>query len=137
MTVLVGPVTPRTCQEQCMRDLALAPPSTPPLTGGLADSLFETATRTPTLPMLARRRDPASSTWEEVTAVEFRDEVVDIAKGRIASGLSPGHRAAIMARPRYEGAVLCHARCAEGAGGGRSYPCAPPGPRLAIVARRR
>ena len=81
-----------------MHDPALAPRTVPPLTGSLADSLFETAARTPTLPMLARRRDPGSTAWDEVTAVEFRDEVVDLAKGLIASGISPGDRVAILAR---------------------------------------
>ncbi len=38
-----------------MHDPALAPRAAAPLTGGLADSLFETAARTPALPMLARR----------------------------------------------------------------------------------
>ncbi|CAL9367345.1 Long-chain-fatty-acid--CoA ligase FadD15 [Streptomyces sp. enrichment culture] len=98
-----------------MRDLALAPPSAPPLTGGLADSLFETAAENPTLPMLARRASTASSTWEEITAVEFRDAVVDLAKGLIASGISPGQRVAIMARTRYEWTVLCHALWTVGA----------------------
>ncbi|GAB2888310.1 AMP-dependent synthetase/ligase [Streptomyces deserti] len=98
-----------------MRDLAPAPPAAPPLTGGLADSLFETADRNPTLPMLAHRPDPASTTWQEVTAVEVRDEVVDLAKGLIASGISPGRRVAIMARTRYEWTVLAYALWAVGA----------------------
>ncbi|WP_309063995.1 AMP-dependent synthetase/ligase, partial [Streptomyces sp.] len=98
-----------------MRDLALAPPSVSPLTGGLADSLFETAAESPTLPMLAHRTSPGSSTWEEITAVEFRDMVVDLAKGLIASGISPGRRVAIMARTRYEWTVLCHALWTVGA----------------------
>ncbi len=98
-----------------MRDSALAPPSAPPLTGGLADSLFARAAESPTLPVLARRTGPASATWEEVTAVEFRDEVVDLAKGLIASGISPGTRVAIMARTRYEWTVLCHALWTVGA----------------------
>ncbi|MFD3504914.1 AMP-dependent synthetase/ligase [Streptomyces sp. NPDC058676] len=98
-----------------MRDLALAPPAAHPLTGGLADSVFETAARNPTLPMLARRSDAASSVWEEVTAVELRDEVVDLAKGLVASGISPGHRVAIMARTRYEWTVLGYALWAVGA----------------------
>ncbi|MFF8971668.1 AMP-dependent synthetase/ligase [Streptomyces sp. NPDC014995] len=97
-----------------MRDVALAPPAASPLTGGLADSVFETAARTPTLPVLARR-SAGSDAWEEVTAVELRDEVVDLAKGLIASGISPGHRVAIMARTRYEWSVLCHALWAVGA----------------------
>lgn len=98
-----------------MRDLALAPPSVSPLTGGLADSVFETAARNPTLPMLARRPDPSATTWEEVTAVEVRDEVVDLAKGLVASGIAPGNRVAIMARTRYEWTVLSHALWAVGA----------------------
>ncbi|MFH0521487.1 AMP-dependent synthetase/ligase [Streptomyces sp. M41] len=98
-----------------MRDLGLAPPSVTALTGGLADSVFETAARNPTLPMLARRPDPASPVWEEVTAVELRDEVTDLAKGLIASGISPGHRVAVMARTRYEWTVLSYALWTVGA----------------------
>ncbi|MFF0115073.1 AMP-dependent synthetase/ligase [Streptomyces prasinus] len=98
-----------------MRDLALAPQAASPLTGGLADSLFETAAESPDLPMLARRADPASASWEEVTALEFRDQVVDLARGLVASGLSPGGRVAIMARTRYEWTVLCYALWTVGA----------------------
>ncbi|MFH8447959.1 AMP-dependent synthetase/ligase [Streptomyces fungicidicus] len=98
-----------------MRDLALAPPSTPPLTGGLADSLFERAAGSPTLPMLAHRTGPASATWEEITAVDFRDRVVALAKGLVASGISPGDRVAIMARTRHEWTLLGHALWTVGA----------------------
>ncbi|GHD33621.1 AMP-dependent synthetase/ligase [Streptomyces galbus] len=97
-----------------MRDTAMAPPAASPLTAGLADSVFETAARTPTLPVLARR-SPVTGAWEEVTAVELRDEVVDLAKGFVASGISPGHRVAIMARTRYEWTVLSYALWAVGA----------------------
>ncbi|MEU6376093.1 AMP-dependent synthetase/ligase [Streptomyces sp. NPDC046909] len=98
-----------------MRDVALAPPPVSPLTGGLADSVFEAAARNPTLPTLARHPEPSSDVWEEVSAVEVRDEVVDLAKGLVASGISPGHRVAIMARTRYEWTVLSHALWAVGA----------------------
>ncbi|MEW1871658.1 AMP-dependent synthetase/ligase [Streptomyces caelestis] len=98
-----------------MRDLALAPPSASPLTGGLADSLFETAAGSPGLPMLAHRAHPASATWERITALEFRDEVVALAKGLVASGISPGARVAIMARTRYEWTLLGHALWTVGA----------------------
>ncbi|MGV9285189.1 AMP-dependent synthetase/ligase [Streptomyces sp. NPDC003730] len=98
-----------------MHDPALAPRAVPPLTGGLADSLFETAARTPALPMLARRRSPGSAVWDQVSAVEFRDEVVDVAKGLIASGVSPGDRVAIMARTRYEWTVFSYALWTVGA----------------------
>lgn len=98
-----------------MRDLGLAPPTVTPQTGGLADSVFETAVLEPTLPLLARRPDSSSALWEEVTAVEVRDEVADLAKGLIASGISPGHRVAIMARTRYEWTVFSNALWAVGA----------------------
>ncbi|MFC5218494.1 AMP-dependent synthetase/ligase [Streptomyces coerulescens] len=107
-----------------MRDLGLAPPSVTPLTGGLADSLFEMAAVNPTLPMLARRPDPSSPVWEEVTAVELRDEVADLAKGLVASGISPGHRVAIMARTRYEWTVLSYALWTVGAEVVPIYPTA-------------
>ncbi|MFE0508498.1 AMP-dependent synthetase/ligase [Streptomyces sp. NPDC058964] len=98
-----------------MRDLALAPAAVPPLTGGLADSVFDMAVRNPTLPVLARRPDSAATTWEEVTAIELRDEVVDVAKGLVACGISPGNRVAVMSRTRYEWTVLAHALWAVGA----------------------
>ncbi|WP_333777215.1 AMP-dependent synthetase/ligase [Streptomyces sp. IBSBF 3136] len=98
-----------------MRDVALAPAALPPLTGGLADTVFWSAERNPTLPLLARRADPAASGWQEVTAVELRDEVVDLAKGLIAAGISPGHRVALMARTRYEWTVFAHALWTVGA----------------------
>ncbi|MFJ5263105.1 AMP-dependent synthetase/ligase [Streptomyces sp. NPDC088387] len=98
-----------------MRDVALAPSAGPPLTAGLADSLFEKAFEDPTQPMLARRPDPASQVWEAVTAVEVRDEVLDVAKGLVACGITPGHRVAIMSRTRYEWTVFCYALWAVGA----------------------
>ncbi|MFE9775248.1 AMP-dependent synthetase/ligase [Streptomyces sp. NPDC005931] len=107
-----------------MRDLALAPPSASPLTGGLADSLFETAAESPTLPMLARRPTASSTAWERITAAEFRDEVVDLAKGLIASGIAPGRRVAVMARTRYEWTVLCYALWTVGAEVVPVYPTA-------------
>lgn len=98
-----------------MRDVAMAPYKATPLTGGLADSIFATAARNPTLPVLARRPGPGSREWEEVSAVEFRDEVVDLARGLIASGITPGNRVAVMARTRYEWTVLSYALWAVGA----------------------
>ncbi|MFF3912368.1 AMP-dependent synthetase/ligase [Streptomyces sp. NPDC001852] len=98
-----------------MRDVALAPAVAPPLSGGLADSVFDTAERSPTLPVLAHRVDSAATVWQEVTAVELRDEVVELAKGLIAAGISPGHRVALMSRTRYEWTVFCHALWAVGA----------------------
>ncbi|MFG3550488.1 AMP-dependent synthetase/ligase [Streptomyces sp. NPDC047725] len=99
-----------------MRDPALAPgAAVPPLTGGLADSLFETAARTPALPMLARRSADGSQAWRQVTAAEFRDEVVALAKGLVACGITPGGRVAVLAPTRYEWTVFSYALWAVGA----------------------
>ncbi|CAM5443531.1 hypothetical protein SFUMM280S_00301 [Streptomyces fumanus] len=107
---------------------ALAPPAAPPLTGGLADSLFETAARTPALPLLARRPDPAAARWEEVTAAEVRDEVVGLARGLIASGIQPGERVGDHgADPlRVDGARL--RAVVGGRRGGADLPGLRPGP---------
>ncbi|MFE1440236.1 AMP-dependent synthetase/ligase [Streptomyces sp. NPDC058739] len=96
-----------------MRDFALAPPVVPPASGGLADSVFEAAVHSPTVPLLARRT--SSGGWEDVTAVELKDQVVDLAKGLVASGVTPGSRVALMARTRYEWTVFAHALWAVGA----------------------
>ncbi|MFF9814853.1 AMP-dependent synthetase/ligase [Streptomyces sp. NPDC014006] len=96
-----------------MPESALAPPVVAPLTGGLADSVFAAADRDPVRPALARRR--ADGGWDEVTAVEVRDQVLGLARGLVASGIRPGDRVAIMARTRYEWTLLCHALWAVGA----------------------
>ncbi|GLW48919.1 long-chain acyl-CoA synthetase [Streptomyces sp. NBRC 14336] len=106
-----------------MRDFALAPSIAAPPVGGLADSVFERARLEPTLPVLARRV-PGSSAWTEISAVELRDTVVDLAKGLVASGISPGHRVAVMARTRYEWTVLSYALWAVGAEIVPVYPTA-------------
>lgn len=98
-----------------MRDLALTPQSASTLTGGLADSLFVTAEKSPDLPVLAHRTGPASSAWQEITAVEFRDTVVGLARGLIASGISTGSRMALMTRTRHEWTLLCYALWTVGA----------------------
>ncbi|GAA3787544.1 AMP-dependent synthetase/ligase [Streptomyces chiangmaiensis] len=85
------------------------------MTGGLADSVFDTASRDPLLAQIARRTDSGDGTWTTVTAIELRDEVVDLAKGLVASGIRPGDRVAIMARTRYEWTVLSCALWAVGA----------------------
>ena len=98
-----------------MHPLEVARPAPPLMQGGLADSLFETADRDPTLSQLARRSDTSSSDWAPVAVIEVRDEVVDVARGFIAAGIFPGHRVAVMARTRYEWTVLSYALWSVGA----------------------
>ncbi|MEU6406654.1 AMP-dependent synthetase/ligase [Streptomyces sp. NPDC046985] len=98
-----------------MRDFALAPSTVTPPTGGLADSVFETAQVRPSLPVLARRASPGSEAWVQVTAAELRDEVGALARGLVACGIAPGRRVAVMARTRYEWTVLSYALWTVGA----------------------
>jgi len=75
--------------------LALSPP-----VGGLADAIFERAQEDP-LHIVLGRKDEAGQ-WRDVTAAEFRDEVLALAKGLLARGIRFGDRVAIMSRTRYE-----------------------------------
>ncbi|MEV0255695.1 AMP-binding protein [Streptomyces sp. NPDC050732] len=70
-----------------------------PLVGGLADAVFDHAVEDPTRIAFGRKTD---GRWSDVTAAEFRDEVLALAKGLIAQGVRFGDRVAIMSRTRYE-----------------------------------
>ncbi|MFI9389329.1 AMP-dependent synthetase/ligase [Streptomyces bauhiniae] len=73
--------------------------SEPPV-GGLADAVFDNARTDPLHLALGRKDDHGQ--WRDVTAAEFRDEVVALAKGLLAQGVRFGDRVAIMSRTRYE-----------------------------------
>ncbi|MEU6302336.1 AMP-dependent synthetase/ligase [Streptomyces chartreusis] len=75
--------------------LALAPP-----VGGLADVVFQHAQEDPLYVVLGRKDE--DDQWRDVTAAEFRDEVLALAKGLLARGIRFGDRVAIMSRTRYE-----------------------------------
>ncbi|MEU6543087.1 AMP-dependent synthetase/ligase [Streptomyces sp. NPDC046859] len=75
--------------------LALAPP-----VGGLADVVFEHAQEEPRYVVLGRK--DGNGQWQDVTAAEFRDEVLALAKGMLARGIRFGDRVALMSRTRYE-----------------------------------
>lgn len=49
---------------------------------------------------------PGESEWSPISAVQFRDDAIAIAKGLIASGIEQGARIAIMSRTRYEWALV-------------------------------
>ncbi|WP_156722138.1 AMP-dependent synthetase/ligase [Streptomyces apocyni] len=74
--------------------LAAAPP-----VGGLADAVFSHAASDPG--RIALRRKVAGS-WRDVSAGQFRDEVLALAKGLLAEGVRFGDRVALMSRTRYE-----------------------------------
>ncbi|MEV0324630.1 AMP-dependent synthetase/ligase [Streptomyces sp. NPDC050658] len=80
--------------------------------GSLADIPFDNAEEAPTEAVLSRKGDDGR--WRDVTAAEFAEEVLAVAKGLIAEGLAPGDRLAIMARTTYEWTLLDFAAWAAG-----------------------
>ena len=64
---------------------------------------------------LVERRTTADGPWERVTAQEFEDDVVAVARGLLARGIEPGDHVALMSRTRYEWTLLDFAAWAVGA----------------------
>ncbi|WP_326821291.1 AMP-dependent synthetase/ligase [Streptosporangium sp. NBC_01756] len=83
-----------------------------PSSANLTDTVFQRAEREPGTVRL-RRKD--GDDWAAVTAGEFRDQVAGVARGLIAAGVGPGDRVALMARTRYEWAVIDYAVWTAGA----------------------
>ncbi|MEV0532880.1 AMP-dependent synthetase/ligase [Kitasatospora sp. NPDC050463] len=108
-----------------MREFTSPAPAGPPATGGLADSLYDTAERTSDLVQLARRVD-GDPQWHEVTATAFRDEVLALAKGLLTRGVRYGDRVALMSRTRYEWTLFDYALWSIGAITVPIYPTAAP-----------
>ncbi|PYC80900.1 long-chain fatty acid--CoA ligase [Streptomyces tateyamensis] len=104
-----------------MRELS-TPPLAPTALGGLADSLYGTAELTPALVQLSRSADGLN--WQPVTAQQFRDEVLALAKGLLARGVRFGDRVALMSRTRYEWTLFDYALWSIGAIPVPVYPTA-------------
>ncbi|MFD1662372.1 AMP-dependent synthetase/ligase [Streptomyces caeni] len=83
-----------------MREFTNPPLASTPPVGGLADVVFEYARQDPLRVALGRKDEEGR--WRDVTAAEFRDEVLALAKGLLAEGVRFGDRVAIMCRTRYE-----------------------------------
>ncbi|MEU6364905.1 AMP-binding protein [Streptomyces sp. NPDC046931] len=92
---------------------AYVPPLVPQVThGSLADLPFENAAEAPGHRVLSRR--DADGEWTDVTAAQFAEQVLSVAKGLIGEGLMPGDRIAVMARTAYEWTLLDFAAWAAG-----------------------
>jgi long-chain acyl-CoA synthetase len=63
---------------------------------------------------IAERRDSPGGPWLPVTARQFEDDVLSVARGLVARGIRPGDRVAIMSRTRYEWTLLDYAVWAVG-----------------------
>ena len=64
---------------------------------------------------LIERRDTPDGPWTTVTARQFEDEVLAVARGLVARGIEAGDRVAIMSRTRYEWTLIDFAIWAAGA----------------------
>jgi long-chain acyl-CoA synthetase len=95
--------------------------ATAPQVGGLADAVFENASEDPDRAQLGRKVD---GEWRDVSAAEFRDHVVALAKGLLAQGIRFGDRVAIMSRTRYEWTLFDFALWTIGAQPVPLYPSA-------------
>ncbi|MFF4211734.1 AMP-dependent synthetase/ligase [Streptomyces sp. NPDC001796] len=96
-----------------MREFTNPPLASAPPVGGLADVVFEYAQEDPLRVALGRKDEQGR--WRDVTAAEFRDEVLALAKGLLAQGVRFGDRVAIMCRTRYEWTLFDFALWAIGA----------------------
>ncbi|MFF4399046.1 AMP-dependent synthetase/ligase [Streptomyces sp. NPDC001480] len=83
-----------------MREFTNPPMASAPPVGGLADVVFDHALADPLHVALGRKDELGR--WRDVTAAEFRDEVLALAKGLLARGVRFGDRVAIISRTRYE-----------------------------------
>ncbi|MCC9309707.1 long-chain fatty acid--CoA ligase [Kitasatospora sp. RB6PN24] len=99
------------------------PPLAEPPSGGLADTVYDTAELTPGLVRLARGSNEGER-WRPVTAARFRDEVLGLAKGLLARGVRFGDRVALMSRTRYEWTLFDYALWSIGAIPVPIYPTA-------------
>jgi long-chain acyl-CoA synthetase len=66
----------------------------------MTDCVVETAREDPGHVSASRKQ--ADGSWRDVTAAEFLGDVMAVAKGLIAAGITPGDRVGIMARTSYE-----------------------------------
>ncbi|MFF9661165.1 AMP-dependent synthetase/ligase [Streptomyces althioticus] len=96
-----------------MREFTNPPLSQAPTVGGLADVVFQYAEEEPLRAALGRKDDDGH--WRDVTSAEFRDEVLALAKGLLASGIRFGDRVTIMSRTRYEWTLFDFALWSVGA----------------------
>ncbi|WP_335978674.1 MULTISPECIES: AMP-dependent synthetase/ligase [Streptomycetaceae] len=103
-----------------MRQFTVPPLVTTPQAGGLADAVYGNGRDHPGQVVLGRADGQGG--WRDVTAAEFRDEVLAVAKGLLAEGIRFGDRVAIMSRTRYEWTLFDFALWSIGAQPVPVYP---------------
>jgi long-chain acyl-CoA synthetase len=88
-----------------------------PATANLAKAVFRRAAEQPQAVVVRKPAVPGdlAGQWTDVTAEQFRDQVVAIAKGLVAAGIAPGDRVALMSHTRYEWTLIDYAIWSAGA----------------------
>ncbi|MCX4847297.1 long-chain fatty acid--CoA ligase [Streptomyces sp. NBC_00893] len=109
--VLVEPTKVRAA-DGSVRQVSVPPAAPPVRRGSLAEIPFDNAREAPAVAVLSRKQPDGG--WRDVSAADFADEVLAVAKGLIAEGLGAGDRIAIMARTTYEWTLLDFAAWAAG-----------------------
>jgi long-chain acyl-CoA synthetase len=96
-----------------MREFSVPPVAVIGEDVNLADPVWDNAREAPDAVQFVRRTDAG---WREVvTCRQFRDEVVGVARGLIAAGITPGMRVGLMSSTRYEWTLVDYAIWACGA----------------------
>ena len=99
-----------------MREFSIPALAEIPATANLAGTVFRRAAEQPRAVVLRRAASSgASGSWTDVTARQFRDEVVAVAKGLVAAGIEVGDRVALMSHTRYEWTLIDYAIWTAGA----------------------
>ncbi|MFI6596934.1 AMP-dependent synthetase/ligase [Nonomuraea sp. NPDC050536] len=83
-----------------------------PASASLSDTVFRRGEQEPGSVIMRRQAEGA---WSAVTAGEFRDQVVALARGLVAAGIEHGDRVALMSRTRYEWTLIDYAIWSVGA----------------------
>jgi len=91
-----------------------------PATANLADVVFRRAAEQPQAVVLRRPSGGSAGSggpgdWTVVTASQFKDDVVAVARGLVAAGIEPGDRVALMSHTRYEWTLIDYAIWTAGA----------------------
>jgi long-chain acyl-CoA synthetase len=103
-------------EADAVREFSIPALAEIPATANLTNIIFRRADEHPQA-VIMRRPGPAglAGAWTDVTARQFRDEVVALAKGMIAVGIGAGDRVALMSHTRYEWTLIDYAIWTAGA----------------------
>ena len=103
-----------------MREFSMPALAQIPATANLADVVFRRAAEQPQAVVLRRPSGGSAGSggpgdWTDVTASQFKVEVIAVAKGLVAAGIEPGDRVALMSHTRYEWTLIDYAIWTAGA----------------------